>query len=189
MVPGPVNDPEPVREPAISIDRVGPGGGVASDSAFGVALVTLWQQVAEAGGPVGFPPPVVRADIAARTAGLIDALRTGRLLGVVANRGRRLVGVGLLRPGRGERRHTGDVELLLVDPANARCGLGTALMDELLGIARERDLDRLGVRVQGGAGLESFFGRFGFAEWGRRPGWIRAGPGVARDEIVLGVQW
>ena len=26
--------------------------------------------------------------------------------------------------------------------------------------------------IPDGAGLEEFFGRFGFAEWGRRPGWI-----------------
>ena len=57
---------------AATVDRVGPGGSVASDSAFGVALVTLWQDVADAGGPVGFAAPVVRSEVAARAAGLVE---------------------------------------------------------------------------------------------------------------------
>jgi GNAT superfamily N-acetyltransferase len=174
--------------PAITVDRVGPGGGVASDSAFGVALVTLWQQVAEAGGPVGFALPVVRADIAARAAGLVDEVRTGRLVGVAANQARRLVGVGFLRPGRGSGQHTGRVELLLIGPERQRAGLGSRLMAELLEQARERGLQRLEVAVPDGEGLAGFFGRFGFAEWGRRPGWIRMGAGDERDEVVMGAE-
>jgi len=177
---------DPTR--AITVDRVGPGGGVASDSAFGVALVTLWQQVAEAGGPVGFALPVVRADIAARAAALVDEVRSGRLLGVAANRARRLVGAGFLRPGRGVQQHTGRIELVLVGPDQQRAGLGDRLMTELLDRARDRGLRRLEVAIPDGAGLAGFFGRFGFAEWGRRPGWIIMSADDERDEVVLGAE-
>lgn len=172
---------------ALALDRVGPGGGVASDSAFAVALVSLWKAVADAGGPVGFAPPVARADVAASAAGLVEELRTGRLLGVVINRSRRLVGVALLRPGRHVRQHSGRIELVLVDPAQVRAGLGTALMDGLLALARERRLDRLEVDIPGGAGLTEFFSRFGFEEWGRRPGWVRSAD-TEHDEVLLGVE-
>ena len=178
---------EPVRAPDVTVDRVGPSGGVASDSAFGVALVSLWQRVAEAGGPVGFPRPVTRSEVAARAAGLVAEMRTGRLVAVAANRARRLIGVAILRPGRGTSQHTGRIELLLVDPAHTGAGLGTRLMTDLLALAYERGLQRLDLEVQDGAGLGAFFTRFGFAEWGRRPGWILSDANDERDEVVLGV--
>jgi GNAT superfamily N-acetyltransferase len=174
--------------PAVTVDRVGPGGGVASDSAFGVALVTLWQTIAESGEPVGFPVPVVRADIAARAASLVDEVRTGRLIAVAANRQRRLVGVGLLRPGRGSQQHTGRIELLLVGPEHQRAGLGSRLLAELLARAGERGLERLEVAIPDGAELARFFARFGFAEWGRRPGWIKMGDDDVRAEVVMGAE-
>jgi GNAT superfamily N-acetyltransferase len=182
---------EPARLPDITVDRVGPGGGVASDSAFGVALVTLWQQVAEAGGPVGFAPPVVRSEIAARAALLVDGVKTGRLIAVAANRARRLIGVGILRLGAGQQRHTGRVELLLVQPDHTRGGLGSRLLTELLTMAKAEQVRLLDVQIEDGAGLETFFGRFGFTEWGRRPGWIELGAGrqgpSKRDELLMGV--
>ena len=122
--PGAVTD-----EPVLRIDRAGPGGGVPSDNAFGVALVSLWQRVIEAGGSVGFAPPVVRPEVAARAAGLVDEIRTGRVIAVAANRSHRLIGAGLLRPGRGTAEHTGHLELLLVNPEQTRAGVGAQLPD------------------------------------------------------------
>ena len=66
-------------------------------------------------------------------------------------------------------------------------GLGTRLMTDLLALAYERGLQRLDLEVQDGAGLGAFFTRFGFAEWGRRPGWILSDANDERDEVVLGV--
>lgn len=189
----PGNTIEPVGLPQTTVDRVGPGGGVASDSAFGVALVTLWQQVAEAGGPVGFPPPVVRSEVAAKAALLVDGVKTGRLIAVAANRARRLIGVGFLALGRGQYRHTGRLELLLVDPAQTGAGLGSRLLGELLSSARTGGLRLLDVQIQDDAGLADFFSRFGFTEWGRRPGWIELGTATdgtrhGTDEVLLGVK-
>jgi GNAT superfamily N-acetyltransferase len=170
-----------------TLDRIGPHGGVASDSAFGVALVTLWQRAAESGAPVGFAAPVVRSEIAARAAALVDEVRTGRLIGVAANRARRLVGAAFLRPGRGSQSHTGRLELVLVEQRWIRIGLGSRLVSDLLARATELGLERLDVALPAGSGLEVFFGTFGFTEWGRRPGWIRGADMDDRDEIVMGV--
>ena len=170
----------------ITLRGVGPGGTWASDSAFGVAVVTLWHHVAESGGAVGFAPTVSRAEVAAVVAGLVDDLRSGRALGFALNRHRTLVGVGLLRPGRGLSGHTGEIVAVMVDPDLRGSGSGSRLMTALLTQARGARVSRVEACVREGAGLEDFFGRFGFAEWGRRPGWIRVGPGQDRDEIILG---
>ena len=170
----------------ITLRRVGPGGTWASDSAFGVAVVTLWHRVAESGGAVGFAPTASRAEVAAVVAGLVDDLRSGRAFGFALNRHRTLVGVGVLRPGRGLSRHTGEIVAVMVDPDLRGSGSGTRLMTALLGQAREVGLTRVDACVREGAGLEDYFRRFGFAVWGRRPGWIRLGPGQERDEIILG---
>jgi GNAT superfamily N-acetyltransferase len=174
-----------VTEPAAvtTVDRVGPGGGVASDSAFGVALVTLWQRCAEAGDPVGFAVPVDRGEIAARAAGLVDEIKTGRVVAVAANRTRRLIGVAFLRPGRGTGRHTGHLPLILVDPDHRRAGLGGTLVRQVIAAA---GVERIDAVVAADSGGEMFLRSVGFAEWGRRPGWIFGADGVPVDDVVMG---
>jgi GNAT superfamily N-acetyltransferase len=97
-----------------------------------------------------------------------------------------LIGAALLRPGRGDQQHTGRIELILVEPADARTGIGTRLVSELLDLARERGLERLALDAADNGGLDAFFVGFGFVEWGRRPGWIRTADGD-RDEIGWGM--
>jgi GNAT superfamily N-acetyltransferase len=160
---------------------------VPSDNAFGVALVSLWQRVLEGGGQVGFGVPVVRPEVAARAAGLVDEIRTGRVIAVAANRSHRLIGAGLLRPGRGSADHTGHLELILVDPAHARTGIGAQLLTEVLRLARDRALVAVDLDAADDPGLNAFFARFGFERWGLRPGWIRTGTDANLDEIVWGV--
>lgn len=182
-----------------TIRRVGPGlrpapagsgaeaaTPMAADSAFGVALVGLWHEVARAGGAVGFPPDVDRSDVARQVTPIVERLRTGRALAVAADQGRRLVGVAVLHPGVGARAHTARLDVLLVEPALAGCGLGRALLTTLLDGARGRDLDRIDVEFARDERVQRFFERAGFEVWGRRPGWQRTGPGVEVEEIVMG---
>ncbi|HEY5878552.1 MAG TPA: GNAT family N-acetyltransferase [Nakamurella sp.] len=182
---------------APTIRRVGPGApaGVdgasapmAADSTFGVALVTLWHEVAQAGGVVGFADSVDRAEIARAATPVVEDLRKGRALGVAADHGRRLVGVAVLRPGAGTRVHTGRIDLLMVEPALTGCGLGSGLLTALLDAARGRGLARVGVEFGQDERVQRFFERSGFTVWGRRPGWHRTGAGVDREEIIMGVQ-
>ena len=150
--------------------------------------MSLWQRVIEAGGRVGFVPPVVRPEVAARAAALVDDIRTGRVIAVAANQSHRLIGAALLRPGRGSGEHTGRVELILVDPTHAGNGIGGQLMAELMLLARSRGLERLDLDAADEPGLGVFLGRFGFEPWGRRPGWIRTGTTENLDEILWGVR-
>jgi GNAT superfamily N-acetyltransferase len=160
---------------------------LAAESPVGVALVSLWHQVAQAGGVVGFADSVDRAEVARLVAPMVDDLRTGRALAVAADQGRRLVGAALLHPGPGTRAHTGHLDVLMVEPALTGCGLGRELLTALLHGARDRGLDRVGVEFARDDRVQRFFQRFGFEVWGRRPGWQRTAPGLDRDEIVMGV--
>lgn len=188
-----MTDPAPVSldapqdgdAPGVVLSRVGPGSPLASDSAFGVAVVTLWHRVSAAGGAVGFPVQVTRAEVAARVAGVVDDIRMGRLIAVAATVKRRLVGLVVLRPGTGIVAHTGWIRSLMVDPDEQGRGTGVRLMEAVIALARERGLELVDLSVRDGQGLESFYRRFGFTEWGRRPGWLRPAPGDDRDEIFL----
>jgi GNAT superfamily N-acetyltransferase len=177
------------------IRRIGPGVGpgadaasapMAADSTFGVALVTLWHEVARAGGGVGFADSVERADVARAAVPIVEDLRKGRALGVAADHARRLVGAAVLHPGTGARAHTGTIDLLMVEPELTGCGLGRGLMQALLDGARGRGLQRVGVEFAQDERVQRFFERFGFTVWGRRPGWQRTGADD-RHEIVMGV--
>lgn len=176
----------PGLRPAPSGSGAAPATPMAADSAFGVALVSLWHEVARAGGAVGFPATADRAEVARRVAPIVEDLRTGRAVAVAADQGRRLVGAALLHPGVGARAHTGRLELLLVEPALTGCGLGRTLLTTLLDGARERGLDRVGVEFALDERVQRFFDRAGFQVWGRRPGWQRTGPGADVEEIVMG---
>ena len=50
-------------------------------------------------------------------------------------------------------------------------------------LGAEIGLERLELSARDGMGLETFYRRFGFVEWGRRPGWIRVAADDDRDEI------
>ena len=167
----------------MELHRVGPGGDLAADSSFGVALTGLWHAVSQAGGSVGFVPPVERPAVAARVAPVVEGLRAGRGQAVVLISGRRLVGFGELRPGRGLQAHTGHIATVMVHPEYAGSQLGSRIVTALIDLARESGLTRLDLSVRDGEGLEHFYPRFGFVVWGRRPGWIRVAPGDDRDEI------
>lgn len=182
-VPAGPGDPDG-REPVLR--RVGPGGLLASDHAFGVALVTLWHRVAQTGPAAGFADGVDRGQVARLVPPLVDELRTGRSLGFAVNAGRLLVGAALLRPGPGAARHTATVPLLLTDPDHLRSGIGSELLGALLTAATDAGVDRVEVAVD--PDQAGFFLRRGFTEWGRRPGWRRHDPAAdqGRDELLMG---
>lgn len=169
----------------LDVHRVGPAGTLAADSQFGVALTTLWHAVSQAGGAVGFAPPVQRPEVAAMAAPVVDRLRKGTASAVAVIAERELVGFGLLTPGIGLVAHTGSITLVMVDPGRQGDRLGTVVMTQLLALAVERGLERVELSIRDGEGLDGFYHRFGFREWGRRPGWVRVADGDDRDEIFL----
>lgn len=154
-----------------------------ADNQFGLALTSLWHAVSLGGGAVGFVPPVQRPEVAALAAVVVADLRAGRGLAVALIADRQLVGFAKLAPGTGLNAHTGEITVVMVDPALQGRRLGSLLMNRILALATEKGLDRVNLSIRDGEGLQAFYSRFGFVEWGRKPGWVRAGPDDDRDEI------
>lgn len=174
----------------------------AVDAALRARLLRIWTDVSNAGGWVGFVPPVVEDDVEPALQAALDRVHHGRDWLVVVR--------ASAEPGRpldddGARRGWSDVagfafvaanDRLLsehwrwvlrvqVHPDHQGSGLGAVLLDGLGDIAQDAGLEMLHLTVRGGEGLESFYARAGYHEVARIPGAIRVAPGDDRDQVVL----
>ncbi len=172
-------------------------------------LVDMWVRVTNAGGAVGFVPPVSEADVLptaersfVRVAAREDTLvclavpeqaspHNGASTGGTpdgrrqAPGGYRVIAWLLLAESESHlRRHWRTVYRVQVDPDWQGGGLGRRLMAEAAVVARDRlGLDALTLMTRGGTGAEEFYLRCGYREVGRIPGAIRVRPGDDRDEV------
>ncbi len=149
-------------------------------------IVALWVDVSNAGGAVGFVPPVTATDV--RTiadptfAGIADG--PDRLL--VGYEGDRPVAVLIFCDNRfGLKAHWCVLKRVMVHPDTQGAGYGSALMREAARLGRELGHEALHVTVRDGLGLDGFYGRLGYREIGRLPGALRVAPGDDRDEILM----
>jgi GNAT superfamily N-acetyltransferase len=152
-------------------------------------IIQLWADVTNAGGAVGFVPPVTVDDIRATAdkqyagAGpdgpdrLLVAREagTGRLAGVLFFESMRFA---LMEHWRMLKR-------VMIHPDFQGRGYGVGLMAEAARIGRAQGLEGLKLTARGGLGLESFYRRCGYVEVGRVPGAIRVAPGDDRDDISM----
>jgi GNAT superfamily N-acetyltransferase len=172
-------------EAAVEVRRVGPGGSMAPDSAFAVALLALWHRVAQAGGAVGFLPSVDRSELGDPVSRVIADLRSGRAHGYALTRRRHVIGFVLLEPGVGVTAHTGTIGVVMVEPNSQGSGLGGRLLSSILDLAAATGLERIRLFFAADNRLSRFFQQFGFAESGRSPRWIRTGPAPDVDQIMM----
>ena len=182
----------PGRE--IVVRRVGPVAGaaptgrrattLAADNHLAAALLTLWQQVSDADGAVGFEPSTPRNEIAPVVTEAIKGLRAGTRHGVVLTAGNDLVGVAFLvpRPLRIQR-HLGEVVSLMVHPDRRREGLGRRLVLEIARLATEIGVDTLLLGARDREPLHRFHRSMGFVEYGRLPDAVRLADGSSFAEI------
>ncbi|MEU9253921.1 GNAT family N-acetyltransferase [Streptomyces sp. NPDC048270] len=151
-------------------------------------ILSLWADVSNAGGAVGFVPPVTADDI--RPA-LI------KQLAAVADGGSRLL-VG--HDGDGEvaataflTHNTHRLQLhwvwaytVMVHPRHQGKGYGRDLMAAAADAARSLEgIDAIRLGCRGGLGLERFYESCGYKEVGRVPDAIRVAPGDDRDDITM----
>jgi GNAT superfamily N-acetyltransferase len=155
-------------------------------------LVEMWARVTNAGGAVGFVPPVAAADIAptaersfARVEAGEDTLVCLTVPHVNGEPTDHIVAWLLLAESESHlRRHWRTVYRVQVDPDWQGGGLGRRLMAEAARVARDRlGLEALTLMTRGGTGAEDFYLRCGYREVGRIPGAIRVGPHDDRDEV------
>jgi GNAT superfamily N-acetyltransferase len=153
-------------------------------------IVACWTDVTNAGGSVGFVPPVAMDDV------LPDAVRA--LAGVAAGHDRLLIGrAGGADGGRlaalafmtDERsqltEHWRNIKKVMVHPDFQGRGYGTLLMAELERIARAMGLHLLTLDCRGGTGNDEFYKKCGYVEYGRLPGALKVGPDDYRDRVLM----
>ncbi|MGA5818351.1 GNAT family N-acetyltransferase [Kitasatospora sp. NPDC094028] len=153
------------------------------------AVVRLWTDVSNAGGAVGFVPPVTEDDVwdtaDHQFAGVEpdgpDRLRvahesdTGRLAGVLFFESMRF---DLMEHWRMLKR-------VMVHPDFQGRGYGADLLAEAERVARAWGLEALRLTLRGGQGLERCYARCGYQEVGRVPAAIRVAPGEDRDDVTM----
>ena len=149
-------------------------------------IVTLWVEVTNAGGAVGFVAPVTGEDVAPVAAAAFAAVENGYdhlLMGVDDGQ---IVALLFVVDNRfALKGHWRLLKRVMVTPKSQGRGHGAALMRAAEAYARRLGLEALQVTVRGGAGTENFYARLGYREVGRVPGALRVGAGDDRDEILM----
>jgi GNAT superfamily N-acetyltransferase len=158
----------------------------AVDEELRAQLLTCWTDVSNAGGAVGFVPPVTAEDVAPVLDAVISRVQQGREVVALLRVDGEVAGFAVLSLSLSPlRRHWATVLRVQVHPSRQGRGLGRVLMTGVHDIARARGLEFLHLTVRGGTGIEAFYQGLGYREFGRMSGAIRVAPGDDRDELHL----
>jgi GNAT superfamily N-acetyltransferase len=158
----------------------------AVDGRLRAELLACWTDVSNAGGAVGFVPPVTRDDVAPVLDKLLEGVTSGRDVLAVLTVDDETAGFAVLVGSSSPlRKHWGTVLRVQVHPARQGSGLGRTLMTGVHEIARDRGWEFVHLTARGGTGVDAFYRGLGYAEIGRLPGAIRLAPGDDRDEIIM----
>jgi GNAT superfamily N-acetyltransferase len=159
------------------------------DAVLRKELLSCWTEVTNAGGAVGFVPPVSEDDVAPVLDRLLDGIHSGRdVLALLTVDGETAGFATLVGSWSPLRRHWATVLRVQVHPSRQGRGLGRVLMTGVHDIARARGLEFLHLTARGGTGLEAFYRGLGYREVARVPGTIRVAPGDDREEILLALR-
>lgn len=149
-------------------------------------IVGLWVEVTNAGGAVGFVPPVTVDDVRPRAEQTLDAVSAGRDRLLAGFDRDRLVAVLFIVDNEHHLKdHWRVLKRVMVAPDSQGRGYGNALMEAAADVAAKMGLAALQLTVRGGTGTEAFYRRLGYREVGRVPGALRVAPGDDRDEIIM----
>jgi GNAT superfamily N-acetyltransferase len=140
-------------------------------------ILDLWTDVSNAGGAVGFVPPVER-----------EAVRPELVRHLVAHDEDGRVAATAFFHFNTHRLMTHWVWLytVMVHPRHQGKGYGRDLLAAAEGAARGFDgIEAIRLTCRGGLGLERFYGSCGYKEVGRVPAAIRVAPGDDRDDVIM----
>jgi GNAT superfamily N-acetyltransferase len=159
---------------------------VAIDEDLRSQLLACWTDVSNAGGAVGFVPPVTPEVVAPVLDAVVDRVHQGREVVALLRVDGEVAGFAVLSLSLSPlRAHWASVFRVQVHPSRQGRGLGTVLMAGVHDIARARGLEFLHLTARGGTGVERFYTGLGYREFARMPGAIRVAPGDDREEIHL----
>ncbi|WP_053913302.1 GNAT family N-acetyltransferase [Streptomyces sp. TP-A0875] len=151
-------------------------------------VLDLWADVSNAGGSVGFVPPVTREEIRPELVRHLVAMAEGRtrlLVGHDAD-GRVAATAFLTLNGHRLMTHWLWLYTVMVHPRHQGLGYGRDLMAAAADAARACEGgEAIRLTCRGGLGLERFYASCGYKEVGRVPGAIRVAPGDDRDDVVM----
>ncbi|MEB8341704.1 GNAT family N-acetyltransferase [Streptomyces endophyticus] len=151
-------------------------------------LLTLWSDVTNAGGAVGFVPPVTPEDIRPELVKRLADLAGGgtRLLVGRDEQGRVAASAFLAYNQHRLMKHHLWLYTVMVHPEHQGKGYGRALMSAAAEVARTFDgIEALRLTCRGGTGADAFYAACDYKEVGRVPGAIRVAPGDDRDDIHM----
>jgi GNAT superfamily N-acetyltransferase len=149
-------------------------------------VVGLWTDATNAGGAVGFAPPVTAADVWPTADAAFAGVDSGLDHLLAGFDGPDLAALLFLAGNSfAFKAHWRVLKRVMVAPGCQGRGYGAALMREAAVVARGLGAEALQVTVRGGTGTDGFYARLGYREVGRLPGALRVGPGDDRDEIIM----
>ncbi|MGY0492482.1 N-acetyltransferase family protein [Streptomyces sp. WG-D5] len=158
------------------------------DPALRDGLLALWSDVTNAGGAVGFVPPVTPDDIRPELVKRLADLAAGRTRLLVGRdeHGRVAASAFLTYNQHRLMKHHLWLYTVMVHPGHQGKGYGRALMSAAADAARTFDgIEALRLTCRGGTGADAFYAACGYKEVGRVPGAIRVAPGDDRDDIHM----
>ncbi|MFD5712747.1 GNAT family N-acetyltransferase [Streptomyces pharetrae] len=151
-------------------------------------ILDLWTDVSNAGGAVGFVPPVRREAVRPELVKHFVAMTEGRARLLVGHDEEGAVAATAFFHLNTHRLMTHWVWLytVMVHPRHQGKGYGRDLLTAAEGAARGFDgVEAIRLTCRGGLGLERFYGSCGYKEVGRVPAAIRVAPGDDRDDVIM----
>jgi GNAT superfamily N-acetyltransferase len=156
-------------------------------AAHQVEVAKCWMDVANGGGAVGFPfTPVDLETVLEAVLALARGIERGDVILLEARMKESLVGWVTLRPNQSKlTAHWATLARLQSHPTQRGLGIGTALLTAAVEHAQKLGLEQLHLALRGGEGLESFYERHGWVEFGRHRNALRLSSGDDRDEVFM----
>jgi len=149
-------------------------------------IVACWTDVSNAGGAVGFVPPVTMDDVLPTAQEQFAAVLSGRDRLVVGReadgeRSGRVVALAFLVANSfAFTAHWQTLKRVMVHPDFQGSGYGYRLMAEVAAVARESGIEQLHLDCRGGTGNDLFYKKCGYQEYGRVPKGLKL-PGRSED--------
>ncbi|WP_413753364.1 GNAT family N-acetyltransferase [Streptomyces sp. R-74717] len=151
-------------------------------------IAELWTDVSNAGGAVGFVPPVTADDVRPELVKHLVAMAEGRTRLLVGYDEEGAVAATAFLAFNTHRLMTHWLWLytVMVRPRHQGKGYGRDLMDAVAEAARGMEgMEAIRLACRGGTGVDRFYASCGYKEVGRVPDAIRVADGDDRDDIIM----
>ncbi|WP_236242790.1 GNAT family N-acetyltransferase [Streptomyces sp. CC228A] len=151
-------------------------------------VLTLWTDVTNAGGAVGFVPPVTPEDIRPQWVQHLTALADGRMRLLAGYDEEQRIAATAFVAFNSHRlmQHWVWLYTVMVHPRHHGTGCGRALLAAAEAAVWDMPgIEAIRLTCRGGLGLERFYASCGYKEVGRIPDAIRVGDGEYRDDIHM----